>query len=1097
MHRYQTITVALIAVLSGALTYPVSRAAESETSVSMFSLHHRTWASSLAGDAVKADVWISKSGLLDARELFRQLEIDGEIRIVDSETSSDESAAIVKRLARREVLLCSRSAWIQLLADEKRAVQNRVQEGMGLVLIGLGDPRAFEDERSAWEASEAVAFLDSAYSMPGEHLPRDVSGAWTTFTAQEGRIAVFRSEYFSETQELVPLDAFGFLEQSLLYEYHLASLARAVLWASQHVHGSRIVGITRAPANEPDPREIPPHLPVEFTKYMLDGRIKTLTKDVILRLNRPASRNYEIDVRVRQPHLESPIVFRARESFRKGIQEVMLHLPVGKGESWIDLWVMEGKDVLDWYSYSETVEEWPTLSNVEFSKQIVAPNDSIEVTFSVDRNSNKPARTHAFIVVTDALGRVRAEKRVVIDEDAGDIHSMVNWTDVRTTQLKIEVFLVPGQIVSISEWSKKSAGYAITRLPVTRLPQAGLRWIVKGQSLAEPWALAVNRTLAGMGVNTIELPRISVPGPGALGSNLSTVSRLDFRKLSHGADFTSSNFRQNLYDSISHWSSWSTARGTQELFLGDARAFFPGDWSNCTTPRCLDFLRKKLQSYYPSLKLLNTNWNTQFSSWREVIPPNEISVGTPVAVDLLRVSSAVGLQVIDEARNHLSRKDPVPSMGLWNIEENFGDSAAFLGELIPELSLIAISTEELLTEKVRSYQSVDAVTGLKLNGQDFGMMRRSLWTALFHQMATVWSGGVDDAGRIADHTAALGHAIDEVRHGLDVLLHAAEPYPATVAIYENAASQYASTLDERRARDTSQLVVVRKLKELGLPFEFATYADLMDSGLSEYDVVVLPRVVSMSDEEEILFKRFSDAGGVLVSVGRTSVTDEHGASRRDSGLAAAISRSIVDDSDIPAMLDDVATQFDSERLYNDFLDVGEAPEALSWFRYRYGKAELIGVLGGSTKAKRPLIKFSDGMAVYDTLHGRLLKSSRARISFNDAGAGILSVLPYRVSRIILTSANMVETGRRLQFGLQLKTFDALPGEHLVHVELHDQEGRSIRIYETNVECPDGKGEGYLLVPINEKVGSYTLVVRDVMTGITTSKDIEIVSISNP
>lgn len=140
----------------------------------------------------------------------------------------------------------------------------------------------------------------------------------------------------------------------------------------------------------------------------------------------------------------------------------------------------------------------------------------------------------------------------------------------------------------------------------------------------------------------------------------------------------------------------------------------------------------------------------------------------------------------------------------------------------------------------------------------------------------------------------------------------------------------------------------------------------------------------------------------------------------------------------------------------------------------------------------PSMRFPEGKAVYDALAGKLLKTAKARVSLNDAGAALICILPYRISRIVVDTPAIAQSGHRLHYSIQIKTFDALPGDHWVHVKLLDEDGRSVRYYEATVECADGSGEGYIPLALNEKPGRYTLVMRDVMTGVTTSKRIEIV-----
>jgi len=1086
-----------VLVLMGAVLAFVCSAEEKVTGISLYPEGHLGWASSLAGGGIKGEVWVSDKGVLDAGELLRQVEIEGGIRVIHSLAEESDSQRL-NVIAKLDVLICSDAAWLGLTDSERLAVHERVGKGMGLVLIDLEESKVFDVEKVRWEVVDLPQVLEAEYSMPLREGVRNEVGSWETYGAESGRIAVFQGHFQPDMQKLVPYDFAEEIEPSLLYEYHLASLIRAILWVSQRKSQLSITGIERARPNVPDAREIPPQLTPEFTQYMLDQRMKTVTQVITVQFDRPAQRNYDVFIRVRQPLRASSWSYEAG-GVRKGKTEKTLHVLVGKGESWIDLWIMRGTDVVDWHSYRVAMDEWPNLSDVQFSKWLVQRSDSVEVTFSVGRNSRRPAPTYAFFVVSDSFGRVLTESRVVIYKEGGDVKANVSWTDALTLDMKLEVYLSDVRVERLTSGSRKYSSYASTALIVEQPLKPGLQWIVKGSTENEAWRLSVNKSLSVLGADSIDVVDSLSEGQGGVDANLSSVSHLDI--LSRRSDagdlirepcLTSLEFRQDLYAAFKNWTGWARSRGIRYADLSANPSISSDLGVYCDSVTCRRYLQSRLQSYYPNLELLNTNWNTRFSSWQDVRTPFTVLDFSPVSVDMQRIRNETDIGAYKEARDQMLDHRSTLKTG---ISLAHGGTISNLSEWIPEFDLLSIPPDQLLMEKVRSYRRMDASTVVRLPEKNSNASRRLLWNSLYHGMTAVWTGGVGEDGQVSEDTILLGEAIYPLRQGIDVLLQSAEPVPASVAIYENSASLYVSSLEERSEITNVQTLIVRTLEGLGLGYDFVSYSKLMETGLSGYGVLILPHVRALSAEEDALIGQFIVDGGTLITDGIAGEVDEHGAARQTSSKAieAALQISFSEEGDGRDGLDAAIRDAEVPRLYPELTNAGKSTGSFEWFRYRYGKAELVGILAGEGALGRtPSMRFPEGRAVYDVLEGKQLKTSKAGASLNEAGAGLICVLPYRVSRIVADVPEIVQSGHRLHYSMQIKTFDALPGDHWVHVKLLDEAGRSIRYYESTIDCAGGVGEGYIPLALNEKPGQYTLVIRDVMTGVMTSKRIEIV-----
>ena len=97
-------------------------------------------------------------------------------------------------------------------------------------------------------------------------------------------------------------------------------------------------------------------------------------------------------------------------------------------------------------------------------------------------------------------------------------------------------------------------------------------------------------------------------------------------------------------------------------------------------------------------------------------------------------------------------------------------------------------------------------------------------------------------------------------------------------------------------------------------------------------------------------------------------------------------------------------------------------------------------------------------------------------------AALLCSLPYEVTRVLVAAPELVGQGRRLPVRAEIKTRGALPRGHIVHVTLTDPGGTPLYHYARVLDCPDGRCETYIPLARNDPPGTYTLSVRDVLTG---------------
>ncbi|HEX71963.1 MAG TPA: hypothetical protein ENN65_01440 [Candidatus Hydrogenedentes bacterium] len=159
-------------------------------------------------------------------------------------------------------------------------------------------------------------------------------------------------------------------------------------------------------------------------------------------------------------------------------------------------------------------------------------------------------------------------------------------------------------------------------------------------------------------------------------------------------------------------------------------------------------------------------------------------------------------------------------------------------------------------------------------------------------------------------------------------------------------------------------------------------------------------------------------------------------------------------------------------------------------RFQFGEAEILALLadpGLEDRAIKWRLPFPKRSRVYDMIQGTLLRRpARNTVRLRSGGIALFAVLPYAVKGISIVAPERVAAGRRLNVAFSIRTDGALPGRHLVRLELLDADGAALPHYSRNIVCETGDGAMYMPLAINEVPGRYQLRARDVITGVENS-----------
>lgn len=1102
----------LIALFFSLLAITQSARALSPTDDSIFPSSHRPWIGSALGRDIQCTLLVTPRGLFDARELSRQASWHERIILLEDDPEDTEDE-LRKALKSTDVFVCNQRLWLTLSAETHTLISTYLHKGMGLVIVGFDSNG---DLTTAWESLDTPPELEYAYSKPDAFMYGESPGSWSVFQSEKGRIAVYNGVSPPVAHELLPVNYIDGVDTATVYDYHIAPLLRAVQWAAKRNPGLHLSIVHSTDLGKPDPVAVPPQYPPEFLEYMLDVQQHPPTSTFQLHLNRPAPKTYTLEVRLRQPYRNTTL-YLDEVLWPKGQDQYTLRVPLTRGDIWMDVWILDGEEVVNWYSTSSYNDPWPMITNVNFSKAYVNPTDYLDVSFYLRPNRSKPVPTRAFYRVIDTHNRIISEKNVLIPPEAGEVKTQISWNDAMTRQLRVEVFLTEEHVQSVSTWVERLASYAYTTLSVEQPPSPRLRWGMNGATLNEPALMYMNQRLTQWGSKMVHVPSRELEGFTGIAQNLATASHLNaipkqsLNEQDHLVPCLSAQeFIEGQYNLVQRWAFHQAPASTQTLSLGSGtQALVNPELGFCHSPDCRAYLHDQLKHVYPTIEVLNTVWKTSFASWSEVSIPDHATASTPAWMDIQTIRGALQADTIDSLYAQVSDTHPGLPIGLCLANVSIGPLTHDWARLLQTVSWINVPYDPLLLDKFQAYQNDTATLDFTITPQQLSDSKQWPWQALFQGVHTVWLNQNDDfpgyiPAAITSDIDTFSAAFNGIQQGIEALIHHAVPAPPSIVIYENNSTRLYADEDQLEVLQNAQQSLILALQSAGLSYTFASYTHLLDTGFKEYPIVVLPQVHTLSFEEEFLLTHYAEQGGHLIADTVPGTRDEH-------GQTLTIKRPLEQQIHIAPLellevdIQTLATELNIPRTHPPTMKSSWINTDLQWFHYRYGKADLYAVLQHQDKkTSLPHVQIPKNYWGIDLLAEKYkiqnlshpqYRKKILRPKINDAQASLFAYLPYRVSRLIIDTPEKIHSGQRLNYGVTIKTYDALPGDHLLQVRLLDPYGESIPYYEGTLEYHEGKADAKSYIPLahNELPGTYTLEILDIMTGVSHHQAIEIAS----
>jgi hypothetical protein len=168
-----------------------------------------------------------------------------------------------------------------------------------------------------------------------------------------------------------------------------------------------------------------------------------------------------------------------------------------------------------------------------------------------------------------------------------------------------------------------------------------------------------------------------------------------------------------------------------------------------------------------------------------------------------------------------------------------------------------------------------------------------------------------------------------------------------------------------------------------------------------------------------------------------------------------------------------------------------------FFKLAYGSASILGVArrpNGIEEFERAEVPLDTAMATYDSLLGQDISGRKAYdVKLAPGSATIVAQLPYKVTGIELTSKDEVVFGQRLFYHVSVTAKEGDIGPHLFRVTFSSIDGLPLAHYSKTVVAAGGSADGYIPLALNERAGDYDMTVRDVLTGMQTSKRVRVIT----
>lgn len=888
------------------------------------------WGNPLAGGAVRALFIAPRFALRDAAELAHRLEMRMEIvalwdathfgrpetfpRPIPGTSAEEVSAELRDNLDKKlDVIIAANFDFSILPPEDFNALAEKVRAGTGLVLA----------HHRHTAPDPLKSFLNNLTPSPdgaivthgiGETLtPEWANGLGFVAAGMIGEGRVVELDYQGEwplTHCLLPVLANASLAEREDFDTYLSLAARAVRWAARRDVSTTIERVVSTQIPGPEAAQIPPGLE-DMVEANLPGGA-SLFHPYRLELSAPADKTYTVRTGVRQRgRSQTQVTFTlSRSPLRKGATTYDFYAISGAGEYWLDIWLLDGEKVAEWYSTAIKIDSWPKIEGMTTSKTSVQPQDSIGITFTT------PARKRPFIArvrATDAVGRIVAERHQPVAPDTALVQLGLGFADVMGDMLKVEVFASDRDTPVMPDWDTGICAYAYKYLPV-RGPNPVDRFDIVADvpGNVEFNARNVMRGLVASGFDTVSFPVTEEASRIANWAGMHAIPRAT----SYLPYQTPPTIVRSpcLNDPAFISSEKAHIKGVAQIVrdypatavsLGDGNTLSAAGEDVCRCPWCIAGFGEYLRKAYLDIGALNRAWGIAAQSWENLAPSSEQDARAVKRyapwMDFRTYMDSVFLRTHASAREIVRSADLRGRCGFVarGTDELF--SGYHWPALASQLDMTVVPLDSRIVNIVRCAKGPAAFTGIEMPEVAGPEMLRWLpWYAVLHGARSVWWPdatastmnvpgvvGVDPLGNPVPFAPEFFAQSSVLKNGLARLIFKASRKPAEIAVYTSRSSAWLNEINPEFGVSSaeSERAFSDALASLGYPFDYVSPTDAEKGRLSPYRVLVLPMARALSNAEVKAISTFAKSGGCLIADVAPGTFDQHGVSRNVPPLA--------------------------------------------------------------------------------------------------------------------------------------------------------------------------------------------------------------------
>lgn len=870
------------------------------------------WANPLNTGAIRALVVAPRFTLGDVKALAEQIQMDVDVVAfwdVDSVGSPEDGGpagtsaedtlhALQAGLDRApDVIVVANIDLTQLPIDDLNRLTETVRGGAGLVLCHhrkTSSPALQSFYQQLEPTPDNVAVTRGlGYQL----TPEWSSGVGFVQTGQFGEGRVVELDFPGprpETHCLIPALTHGMQAEWEHFDAYLALAARAVRWAAGSDPAVKIVQVQPEQLPAPSDTELPAGLETEVEGDALDMIRRQLIRPFNVTLDRPSEKAYTVRTRVRRPGMGSNVI-ATPSTIEKGQSATQVYLVAGSGQYYLDVWLLDKDEVVDWFTEAVVVDAWPIINNLTLNRTSLLTQDTLGISFTM------PPRAIPAVVLlraTDPWKRVVAESFVRVPPNTGLIQGSLDLDDLIGGPLKVEVFAVDRDEEVFSEWDTTYAAYAYRFVPVqVSHRERRLDIVAALDGSAEYNARSAYRVLADAGVSAANTDGSAEAVAFLADAGIDPIARVAQYtpdEIENGAVrepcLTDPDWLAVERERLGATAGYARLAGALQLSLGDGNCLTTGDDPVCQSASGVDAYLGYLRSVYgPGGPRSPEGTSESYDQW----------------IDFRTFMDSIFVEFHADMIERVRQVDNRLSVGFAARD----GANAFTGydwrRLVPALDWLAIPLDPLVVECARSYRESGTRLALLMPAQwaerQPGRDRWYPWYAALHGMGQLWlprvmatstnvvsTPLVGPTGTFISQAPHLFAAAQAVSSGPARLLAEAQREPPTIAVYDSRSSFYLDCADRLLDMDisTSQRSFIELIRRLGLQFDFISADDVANNRLANYRILMLPMVRSMSDLELDAVQAFHASGGTLVADVSPGAFDEHGNPRPDMPLDA-------------------------------------------------------------------------------------------------------------------------------------------------------------------------------------------------------------------